>query len=270
MLLNIIHNCNSIVGMKDEIEDNCVDLIVTDPPFAIKFTGKKANYNRTEENVLDGYEEIDEANYQEFTYDWLSQSKRILKPSGAMYIFSGWNHLRIILDALHELGFEIINHIIWKYNFGVNCTNKYISSHYHILYVCFDKRKVKFLTYSRFSKGEKIPFTKKDARYADMEDVWTISRENWTGKIKTATKLPGEIIKKILSYSAEPGDLIVDPFSGSGQVAWFTRKMGANYICFEKSKEIYDFSMRRLNENLYTIPIKKNDIVYSTTGGLVS
>jgi len=261
MELNIIYNCDSIVGMRDKIEDNCVDLIVTDPPFAINFTGKKANYNRTEENVLDGYEEIDEADYPEFTRNWLTQAKRILKPSGSMYIFSGWNHLRIILDTLHELGFEIINHLIWKYNFGMNCTKKYISSHYHILYVCIDQRKVKFLTYSRFDKDEKIPFTKKNARYADMEDVWIIKRENWAGKIKTATKLPGEVIKKILSYSAESGDLIVDPFSGSGQVAWFARKMGANYICFEKSKEIFDFSMRRLNENKYTITKSQKNIV---------
>ena len=86
-----------------------------------------------------------------------------------------------------------------------------------------------------------------------MEDVWFILKENWTGKLKTSTKLPGELIEKMILYSARPGDLIVDPFSGSGQVAWFARKNKMNYISFEKVKDIYDFSQRRINENKYLL-----------------
>jgi len=256
METNIIYNTDCINGIKENINEESVDLIITDPPFAIDFKAKKANYNREEETVIDDYFEIKKEDYYLFNKSWMTEAKRILKDTGSMYVFSGWNHLEDILRSLRELDFKTINHIIWKYQFGVNCTKKYITSHYHILYVAQNPKKVKFFPFERFKKGEKTN-TKKEARYDDMEDVWVINRENWTGMIKTPTKLPGEIIKKILQYSSEENDLVCDPFSGSGQVAWFCKEMNRQYICFEKSKEIYDFSNRRIEENKYLLKEKK-------------
>ena len=104
--------------MKD-IPDNKIDLVITDPPFAINFKPKKANYNRIASRVLPGYNEIESKDYYNFTYNWMNQINRILKKSGSMYVFSGWNNLKDILTALDENGFITINHIIWKYQFGV-------------------------------------------------------------------------------------------------------------------------------------------------------
>jgi len=95
-IVNTIHNLDCIQGMK-QIPDNKIDLIVTDPPFAINFTSKKANYNRKPELVLDGYNEISRDNYLDFSIDWIKEATRILKESGSMYIFSGWNNLKDIL-----------------------------------------------------------------------------------------------------------------------------------------------------------------------------
>ncbi len=252
MLLNVIHNENCVQGMQKNIDEKSTDLIITDPPFAIEFSGKKANYNRDFDKVIDSYQEINKEDYSVFTMNWITEAKRILKDSGSMYVFSGWNNLHIVESCLESLGFKLVNHIIWKYQFGVNCTKKFISSHYHILYVCLDEKKRKFFPYCRHDKGDKT-IKGRNARYADMEDVWLISRENWTGMQKTATKLPGELVKKIIQYSSEKGDLIVDPFSGSGQVAWFSKKMERDYICFEIDKDTFDFSQRRITENKYLL-----------------
>ena len=78
-------------------------------------------------------------------------------------------------------------------------------------------------------------------------------KESWSGKITTANKLPGELIKKMLSYSSQKGDLIVDPFCGSGQVLWYAREHGLNYIAFEKSKQAYNFAKYRLDNNQYLV-----------------
>ena len=234
------------------IPDEKIDLVVTDPPFAINFKAKKANYNRTASRVLSGYNEITKENYYEFTLNWMSQCFRILKESGGMYVFSGWNNLADILNAIEEIGFITVNHIIWKYQFGVVTNRKFVTSHYHCLYICKNDKKRKFFPYERFGKEEKNN-QGRSLHYKDKEDVWEIKREYWTGDEKTPTKLPAEIIKKILQYSSEEGDLVFDPFLGSGQTAVVSKLLKRNYIGFEIVKEYFDFISKRLKSNSYRI-----------------
>ena len=249
--MNKIYNQDCIDGMK-AIPDEKIDLVVTDPPFAINFKAKKANYNRTASRVLSGYNEITKENYYEFTLNWMSQCFRILKESGSMYIFSGWNNLGDILNAIEEIGFITVNHIIWKYQFGVVTNRKFVTSHYHCLYICKNDKKRKFFPYERFGKEEKNN-QGRSLHYKDKEDVWEIKREYWTGDEKTPTKLPAEIIKKILQYSSEEGDLVFDPFLGSGQTAVVSKLLKRNYIGFEIVKEYFDFISKRLKSNSYRI-----------------
>jgi len=249
--VNKIYNQDCIDGMKT-IPDGKIDLVVTDPPFAINFKAKKANYNRTVSRVLSGYNEITKENYYEFTLNWMSQCFRILKESGGMYVFSGWNNLADILNAIEEIGFITVNHIIWKYQFGVVTNRKFVTSHYHCLYICKNDKKRKFFPYERFGKEEKNN-QGRSLHYKDKEDVWEIKREYWTGDEKTPTKLPAEIIKKILQYSSEEGDLVFDPFLGSGQTAVVSKLLKRNYMGFEIVKEYFDFISKRLKSNSYRI-----------------
>lgn len=154
--------------------------------------------------------------------------------------------------ALDENGFITINHIIWKYQFGVVTSKKFVTSHYHCLYVCKDNSKRKFFPYSRFNKNAKTT-DGKSLHYNDKEDVWNIKREYWTGDKKTPTKLPAEIIKKILKYSSEEKDVILDPFLGSGQVAVVSKMLKRKYLGFEIVKEYYNFAKKRLEKNVYRL-----------------
>ena len=99
-----IYNQDCIEGMKS-IPKNKVDLVITDPPFAINFKAKKPNYNRTASRVLSGYNEIKSKDYYDFTLGWMTEVFRILKETGSMYVFSGWNNLKDILRALDDVGF---------------------------------------------------------------------------------------------------------------------------------------------------------------------
>jgi len=250
-VVNKRYNKDCIIGMKT-IPDETIDLVVTDPPFAINFKAKKANYNRTASRVLSGYNEINVEDYYKFTNNWMRQVKRVLKKSGSMYVFSGWNNLKDILTALDVNGFTTINHIIWKYQFGVVTAKKFVTSHYHCLFVCKNDKMRKFFPYSRFKKNAKTS-DGKSLHYRDKEDVWIIKREYWTGDDKTPTKLPAEIIKKILQYSSEKNDLILDPFLGSGQVAVISKMLGRKYLGFEIIKSYYDFAYERLEKNVYRL-----------------
>lgn len=240
-----------IDGMQS-IPANTIDLIVTDPPFAIEFKATKQNYNRTASRVMQGYNEIKQKDYYNFTVRWMEQAFRIIKESGSMYVFSGWNNLKDILNALDDVGFTTINHIIWKYQFGVVTSKKFVTSHYHCIYVCKNSKKRRFYPYSRFTKNQKTP-EGRSLHYKDKEDVWDIKREYWTGDKKTPTKLPAELVRKILEYSSKEGDVVFDPFLGSGQVAMISKMMGRNYLGFEIVKKYHDFARKRLENNLYRV-----------------
>jgi len=208
-----------------DIPDGLIDLIVTDPPFAIDFKAHRLNYNRTDSNVIEGYREIPGSEYREFTRHWIAEAARTLAPTGSMYIFSGWNRLRDILEGIDSAGLVTINHLIWKYQFGVYTKKKYVTSHYHILFVVKDPKRY------TFNKIDHYP-----------EDVWMIQREYWKGKKKTPTKLPSEIVKKIILYSSNPGDLVFDPFFGSGTVPVVAQKEGRKFLGFEIVPEYYQFA----------------------------
>jgi len=254
--LNSIYNMDCIEGMKS-IPDNFIDLIVTDPPFAIDFKANRSNYNRKASRVITGYNEIHKDHYFHFTMDWMKQAYRVLKDNGCMYVFSGWTNLKDILNVLDELGFITINHIIWKYQFGVVTKRKFVTSHYHCLYVCKNDKNRKFFPYIRFDKDKKDK-SGRSLHYQDKEDVWVINREYWNGDTKTPTKLPAEIIKKILLYSSEEGDKILEPFLGSGQTAVISKMLKRKYIGFEIVKEYYNFAKERLEKNQYRINDKNN------------
>jgi len=230
----------------------CVDLIITDPPFAIDFRARRSNYNRTPSRVLEGYNEIPKEEYYDFTLSWMREAYRVLKNSGSMYVFSGWNNLRDILNAIEAIGFEVVNHIIWKYQFGVITRRRFVTSHYHCLYVCKDDRLRKFYPDSRFPPNARDA-EGGNARYRDLEDVWFIAREYWNGDVKTPTKLPAALVQKILQYSSVEEDVVFDPFLGSGQVAVVAQMMKRHYIGFEIVPEYYHFALRRLQEGIYRI-----------------
>lgn len=246
--IDAIHNMDCIEGMR-LLPRECVDLILTDPPFAIEFGAKKPNYNRDGNLVLDGYEEIRAEDYEEFTRRWMTEAVGVLKPSGSMMVCSGWNLLRHIENVAHELGLFQVNHLIWKYQFGVYTTRRFVSSHYHVLYFCRNDGRRKFNTFSRFQKDDRDEAG--SLNYRDREDVWIINREYWPGVEKTPTKLPRELVEKILAYCSDEGDLVLDPFLGSGQVAVVSRLNGRHFLGFEIAPPYHEYILRRLSSGTY-------------------
>lgn len=223
--------CGDSLLLLKEIPKESVDLIVTDPPFAIEFKGRRTNYHRTPERVIEGYNEIPKEKYLEFTLEWMKEAYRVLKQTGSMYVFSGWTNLKDILIAIDDVGFKTLNHIIWKYQFGVFTRKKFVTSHYHVLLVVKDLKKY------TFNKIEHYP-----------EDVWRINREYWTGKTKTSTKLPVELVKRTILFSSKEGDIVLDPFMGSGTTAVSCKLTNRHFIGFEIVPEYVRFASQRVSK----------------------
>lgn len=230
-------NC---IEFANHFPNDCVDLIVADPPFAIDHGDQfKANYNRSGENVLEGYNEIAVKDYLSFSHQWINQAYRILKKNGTLCIVSGWSNQKDILIALEEAGFYIKSQIIFKYNFGVFTKRNFVSSHYNLFFCT--KHKTKF-TFNKLLWYPEDVFSSEDW----LVDTWEIPREYWSGEFKTPNKLPKELVELIIGFLSKNGDIIMDFFSGSGTTLKVASYMGRNCIAVDIVPKYVEFANHRL------------------------
>jgi site-specific DNA-methyltransferase (adenine-specific) len=237
------YNEDCVQGAKKYIPANSVDLIVTDPPYGIQSEKMHKSYNRDESMVVEGYVEIPAAKYQQFSNDWIAEAGRILRPGGAIFVVSGYTHLSDIIVALRAAGLQEVNHIIWKYNFGVYTSCKFVSSHYHILYYVKPGGRPTFNLECRYSLDEKRfeSFVGlKSMNYEDREDVWCIDREYKPKKLKNRNELPFELLRKIIMYSSNEGDTVVDFFLGGFSTAVSAIGLNRRFIGFELSEKMFN------------------------------
>lgn len=235
---HVFVNTDCVRGAITHLRDGSVDLIVTDPPYGIEGDRLDRHYNRDERFVDDGYVEVDACKYKAFSRAWIAQAERVLKPGGQLYVVSGYTNLYDVLGALRATRLREINHIIWKYNFGVYTSSKFVSSHYHILYYAKPGGKRTFNLQSRFALDE----TAGDGRslnYRDREDVWSIKREYKPGKRKNKNELPKALLQKLLAYSSKEGDLVCDFFLGGGSTAAVAIGMNRRFVGFEISERTF-------------------------------
>ncbi len=212
--VDTVHYEDCIEGM-ERLPDGCIDVVIADPPFGISFSGKESLYNRDSGLVVDGYHEV-ERDYAEFTVEWVSKLPRLLKETGSAWIFSGWTNLRDVLNAVALSGLTTVNHIIWKYQFGVFTRRKFVTSHYHLLFLVKDPKRY------YFNKIQHYPL-----------DVWEIKRTYMRGQVKNGTKLPEQLVMRCIDFTSRPGDLVLDPFMGNGTTAVACKGSFRHFIGFE-------------------------------------
>lgn len=221
------------------IKDASVDLGIYDPPFGLGEVAFGKHYKRDSDQVVPGYQEAPK-DYGAWTRLWMGEAQRVLKPDGSMYVISGHTNLRHILNAAAELGLREINHCIWKYNFGVNTTKKYVTSHYHVLYYA-KGAKTTFNTHCRHGSQELEKDGKGKTLYRDLEDVFVIQKDYSPGKKKNMNKLPEELIRKLVLYSSNKNDLVCDFFMGNFTTAYVALKLGRRVCGYEANKNSYDY-----------------------------
>jgi len=195
------------------------DLVFADPPFGIGFKGNLQTYHRTPDAL--SYVEVPREDYPSFIQSLLEWSHNTLKDSGSMWLLSGWNNLRIILNAIDYVGFAQLNHCIWKYQFGVFTKKRFTTSHYHLLLLVKDADNYVF---------------NKPKHYA--EDVWEIKRPYKHGVKTAGNELPDRLVEECISTSSNKGDLVVDPVLGSGTTMKVCLKMDRRCVGIEINPDL--------------------------------
>lgn len=230
-----VYNQSCIEGMRDHVADNSVDLIFTDPPYGIDGDELDVHYNRDESNVVPGYIDVPLSQYKQFTEEWIHECARVLRHGGSIYIVSGYTNLHHILNALHSTDLIEVNHIVAKYSFGVSTKNKFVSSHYHVLF------------WQKPNKGKKVRTFNSNWKYTDQKDsyhdrltVQDMPRDYKPGQVKNKNQLSEDFIEKFIMYSSNRGDLVLDCFGGGFTTGRTALRWGRNFVGFELNKNAYD------------------------------
>lgn len=233
------------IDPEKRIPDQSVDLEIFDPPFGLGETGFDKHYKRDSSNVISGYKEAPD-DYEQWTHLWMVEAKRILKENGSMFVIMGHTNLRGVLNAAHNLGLCLRNHIVWKYNFGVNTKKKFVTSHYHILYYTKSEKSIPTFNLNCRFGCQEVAEDGGKSLYDDLEDVWSINRDYSPGAKKNQNKLPEALIEKIIQYASNENDMICDFFMGNFTTAYAARKLGRKVCGYELNKKAYDYHISKV------------------------
>lgn len=235
----------------------CVDLAFADPPFNIGY----------EYDVYD--DKQSRRDYLAWSSKWLAAVKRVLKPTGAFFVAIGDEYAAELKVRLDDLGLTMRNWIVWHYTFGVHCKKKFTRSHAHILYHVMDPRKFTFnadeirvpsarqTTYAdrRANPAGRVPDDtwvlrpqEEKSHFSPESDSWFVSRVCGTFKERTGhpCQMPEAVLERIIRVASNPGDVVLDPFAGSGTTLAVAHRLGRRYLGIELSPEYADAVRQRL------------------------
>lgn len=220
-----------------EFEDESVDLVITDPPYNL---GKEFG----EKSELKDFEE-----YIEFTKNWTKECKRILKHSGTIYSFMGFRFISYLYQILEDdLGLNFNNWIVWHYTQGMGRRKGFSPRHDDIL--IFTKSNDFNFYLDNIRIPQKYYRERNNMRGANPGDVWGFSHVHYCqgNRQKHPTQKPEGLIERLVLASSKEGDIVLDPFSGSGTTLRVCQQLERECYGIEKNHEYVEMTKERLKE----------------------
>ena len=226
---------DSVSWMRNQPSE-IVDLVVADPPYNL---GKHYGNNSDKMEVTE---------YHQFTKEWLSEATRLLKPNGTIYVFMGFRHIAKLYDVLESSNLNFINWICWHYTQGIGKTRGFSPRHDDIL---------------AFSKGSNFKFNLDEVRVpqkyyrkinnmrgANPGDVWEFSHIHYCQENRQShpTQKPEGLIERMIRASTDLGDIVLDPFLGSGTTARVCQQLNRNCYGIEINPQYVEMSRLRLSQ----------------------
>lgn len=262
--INKIINGNCIEEMK-KIPDESVDLIFADPPYFMQTEGVLHRTNGTKfSGVEDAWDKFDDyKDYDNFTTEWLTQCKRIMKKNASIWVIGSFQNIYRLGYIMQNMGFWILNDVIWSKpnavpNFG---GTRFQNSHETLLWCTKDQK-------------AKYTFNYKTMKYLNdgkqEKSVWNIGICIGNERLKDengvkvhSTQKPERLLYNIIVSSSKPGDIVLDPFFGTGTTGAIAKSTGRKYIGFEMDENYIKYAQKRLDsieENMDDIASLKLEV----------
>src|SRR5437764_5830298 len=230
-----------------------VDLVFADPPYNLQLSGE---LHRPDNSRVDGVEEEWDkfagfAEYDRFTRDWLAAARRVLKPSGALWVIGSYHNVFRIGAAVQDLGFGILNDVIWrKSNPMPNFRGRRFTNAHETLLWCARSREARY-TFNY----EAMKALNADEQALQMRSDWLIPLcggperlRDGDGKKAHPTQKPEALLHRVLLASTRPGDIVLDPFFGTGTTGAVARRLGRRFIGIERDPAYAVIARRRIAE----------------------
>ncbi|MDB5392489.1 MAG: adenine-specific methyltransferase [Planctomycetaceae bacterium] len=256
--LNTIHHADCIASMNN-LKEGSVDLVFADPPFNIGYEYDVYN------------DKLERQNYLEWSRNWISAVQRVLKPDGTFWLAIGDEYAAELKIASQDVGFQCRSWVIWYYTFGVNCKAKFSRSHAHLFHFVKDPLNFTFndmeirvpsarqLVYNdkRADSKGRLPDDTWILRPQDLpqgfqptDDTWYFPRVAGTFKERAGfhgCQMPEQLLGRIIRCCSNPGELVLDPFSGSATTLAVAKKLGRKFLGFDLSEEYIERGRARLS-----------------------
>ena len=212
-----------------------VDLVFADPPYNLQLGGDLSRPDGSHvDAVTDDWDKFDSlAAYDRFTREWLAEARRVLKPTGALWVIGSYHNIFKVGAAVQDLGFWILNDVIWvKANPMPNFKGtRFTNAHETLIWA---------------SMGEKAKYTFNYRSMKTLNDELQM-RSDWEFPIcggqerlkKNGTKVhptqkPEALLYRLLLATTKPGDVVLDPFFGTGTTGAVAKRLGRRWIGIER------------------------------------
>jgi site-specific DNA-methyltransferase (adenine-specific) len=227
--------CGEAAQEMARLPDTTVDLLIADPPYNL---GKDYGNNQD----LKAWHE-----YEGFTRTWLAQAVRLLKPNGSIYIFMGVRFIaKLFLMLEEEFQLKFNGWITWHYTQGMGRKTGFSPRHEDILY--FTKSEQFTFNLDPVRVPQKYYRERNNMTGANPGDVWTFSHVHYCSAERQPhpTQKPEALLERMIKASSNPGDLVLDPFVGSGTTCRVAQVLGRNWLGIEVNPDYVRMSQQRL------------------------
>jgi DNA modification methylase len=242
----IIHG--DCIEILKSLPEDSVDLIFADPPYNLQLRKELYRPNRTKvEAVNDGWDKFNGfAEYDAFTREWLSAGLRVLKETGTIWVIGSYHNIYRVGSLMQDLGFWILNDVVWVKNNpmpnfrGVRFTNAHET-----------------MIWAQKAQGAKYTFNYKSMKALNddlqMRSDWNLNLATGKQRIKSngakvhSTQKPEALLYRIILASSNLGDVVLDPFFGTGTTGAVAKKLGRNWIGIEQDKRYIKVAQERID-----------------------
>ena len=233
------------------IPTGSIDLVFADPPYNLQLGG---DLNRPDgshvDAVTDDWDKFDTFKaYDDFTRSWLIEAKRILKPDGALWVIGSYHNIYRVGAILQDLGFWILNDIVWrKSNPMPNFRGTRFTNAHETLLWCSQSEKAKYHFNYRAMK------TLNDE--LQMRSDWVLPICNGAERLKEGghkvhpTQKPESLLYRVLLSTTEKGDVVLDPFFGTGTTGAVAKRLGRQWIGCEREGVYREAARKRIGKEL--------------------
>ncbi len=229
-------DCVEVMRM---MPDASIDLVFADPPYNLQLRGDLHRPDNSRVDAVDDHWDrfASFATYDEFSRAWLSEARRVLKPDGAIWVIGSYHNVFRLGATLQDAGFWILNDVIWrKTNPMPNFRGKRLTNAHETLIWAAksDQSRYTFNYEAMKALNEGV----------QMRSDWTIPLCTGAERLKNAdgdkahpTQKPEALLHRVLVASTRPGDVVLDPFFGTGTTGAVAKRLGRRFIGIEREAE---------------------------------